>query len=148
MYLKILPNLETGTFLGSLKHLMAHHGQPLKIYSDNGRTFVGVAKWLNEIQKDERLQAYLTEEEITWKFNLSRTPWWGGQFERLVGVFKRTSYKVIGGGMLSLPQLCKVVLEVETQLNCRSLSYVEDDVLPRFSPLHLSYFKGLSDCLN
>ncbi|XP_029183999.2 uncharacterized protein LOC114952116 [Acropora millepora] len=128
LYLEVLPNLETATFLGSLKRLIARRGRPSTIFSDNGRTFVGVAKLLREIRKDERLQAYLAEEEISWKFNLSRAPWWGGQFERMVGLFKRAFYKTIGGGMLSWAELGEVVLEVETQLNRRPLSYVEDDV--------------------
>ena len=135
LYLEVLPNLETTTFLGSLKRLIARRGRPSKIFSDNGRTFVGAAKWLKEISRDERLQAYLAEEQITWRFNLSRAPWWGGQFERLVGVFKRAFFKTIGGGMLSWSELSEVVLEIETQLNRRPLSYVEDDVqLPLLTP--------------
>ena len=135
LYLEVLPNLETTTFLGSLKRLIARRGRPSKIFSDNGRTFVGAAKWLKEIQRDERLQTYLAEEEIIWRFNLSRAPWWGGQFERLVGLFKRAFFKTIGGGMLSWTELGEVVLEVETQLNRRPLSYVEDDVqLPLLTP--------------
>ena len=126
LYLEVLPNLETATFLGSLKRLIARRGRPSTIFSDNGRTFVGAAKLLREIRKDELLQAKLAEEEISWKFNLSRAPWWGGQFEGLVGLFKRAFCKM--GGMLSWVELSVVVLEVETQLNRRPLSYVEDDV--------------------
>ena len=118
-----------------LKRLIARRGRPTTIFSDNGKTFVGAAHWLKEIQKDEHLQAYLAEERITWRFNLSSAPWWGGQFERLVGVFKRAFYKTIGGGLLSWTELCEVVLEVETQLNRRPLSYVEEDVeLPLLTP--------------
>ena len=101
LYLEVLPNLQTATFLGSLKRLIAGRGRPSTIFSDNGRTFVGAAKLLREIRKDERLQANLAEEEISWKFNLSRAPWWRGQFEGLVGLFKRAFYKTVGGGMLS-----------------------------------------------
>ena len=79
-------------------------------------------------QSNERIQCYLADEEIHWKFNLSRAPWWGGQFERLIGLFKQSFYKTIVGGMLTWPKLCEVVLEVKTQLNRSSLSYVEDDV--------------------
>ena len=64
LYLEVLPNLETATFLGSLNCLMARRGRPSTNFSDNGRTFVGAAKLLREIRKDERLQAYLAEEEI------------------------------------------------------------------------------------
>lgn len=135
LYLEVLPNLETTTFLSSLKRFIARRGRPLKIFSDNGKTFVGAANLLKGIQKDEQVQGYLASEKIIWRFNLSRAPWWGGQFERLVGLFKRAFYKVIGGGMLSWSELCEVVLDVETQLNRRPLSYVEDDVqLPLLTP--------------
>ena len=135
LHLEVLPNLETVAFLGSLKRLVARRGRPAKIFSDNGRTFVGAAKWLKQIRSDEGLQAYLADEGINWQFNLSRAPWWGGQFERLVGLFKRAFFKTIGGGMLTWTELSEVVLEVETQLNRRPLSYVEDDVqLPILTP--------------
>ena len=52
-----------------------------------------------------------------------------------MGLFKRAFYKVIRGGMLSWSELCEVVLDVETQLNRRPLSYVEGDVqLPLLTP--------------
>ncbi|XP_067039905.1 uncharacterized protein [Acropora muricata] len=90
---------------------------------------------LRKIRKHDRLQASLAEEELSWTFNLSRAPWWGGQFERFVGLFKRAFYKTIGGGILSCVELSEVVLEVETQLNRCPLSYAEDDVqLPVLTP--------------
>ena len=69
LHLEVLPNLETATFMGSLKLLIARRGRPSKIYSDNGRTFIGAAKWLKQIRKDERIQTYLADEEIHWGFN-------------------------------------------------------------------------------
>ena len=45
--------------------------------------------------------------------------------------------------MLSWTELCKVVLEVETQLNQRPLSYVEDDVqLPLLTPASFLFQKS------
>ena len=77
--MELLPNLETETFIPCLKRLIARRGQPRVIYSDNGGTFVKTARWLEEVCKDERLQGFLEDHEIQWKFNLSRAPWWGGQ---------------------------------------------------------------------
>ena len=85
-------------------------------------------KWLRELRKDERLQGLLDEYEINWKFNLSHTPWWGGQFERLIGVIKNAMYKVVGGGVVTWDELSEVLLDVETQINRRPLSCVKDDV--------------------
>ena len=38
--------------------------------------------------KDEKFHTCLSNLDIAWRFNLSRAPWWGGQFERLIGMFK------------------------------------------------------------
>ena len=46
-------------FLRKLKRLIAHRGRPAKIYSDNGKTFVGAVKWLKQVMHDEKLQDYL-----------------------------------------------------------------------------------------
>ena len=44
-------------------------------------------------------------------------------------------YNVIGGATLSWDELSKVLLDVETQINRRPLSYVEDDLeLPTLTP--------------
>lgn len=88
-------------------------------------------------REDECLQGLLEEYDITWKFNLSRAPWWGRQFERLIGVAKSTMYKVTGG-VLTWSELSEVLLDVETQINWRSLSYVEDDV--KLATLTMSSF--------
>ena len=37
-------------------------------------------------------------------------------------------YKAIGGATLTWSELSEVLPDVETQVNCRPLSYVEDDV--------------------
>lgn len=52
LYLEVLPNLETSTFFASLKRFIARRGRPLKIFSDNGRTFVGAENLLKQIQND------------------------------------------------------------------------------------------------
>ena len=80
IYLDLLPNLETAECLRSLKQFIARRGRSERIYSDNGRTFVGAANWIRAVVEDERLQTYLNINQIKWQFNLSRAPWWGGQY--------------------------------------------------------------------
>ncbi|KAK3749831.1 hypothetical protein QZH41_004612 [Actinostola sp. cb2023] len=142
LFLELLPNMETTEFLGSLKRLIARRGRPKKIYSDNGRTFIGAAKWIKQVMSDERVQDFLAQQQIHWQFNLSRAPWWGGQFERMVGLVKAALYKTIGNGMLSWKELQEVILDVEVTLNNRPLSYVEDDIqLPILTPNSLLYIQ-------
>ena len=78
--------------------------------------------------KEEKMQDYLAHQHITWQFNLSRAPWWGGQFERMVGLVKRALYKSVGRANLAWGELEEVILDVEIALNNRPLTYVEDDV--------------------
>ncbi|XP_068671446.1 uncharacterized protein [Montipora foliosa] len=135
VHLELATNLETTTFLSCLKHLIARRGRPSVIYSDNGSTFVKAAKWLTQARRDEELNGFLESHDIKWKFNLSRAPWWGGQFERLIGIVKTTMFKVIGRATLSWDELSEVLLDVEIQVNRRPLSYVEDDLeLPILTP--------------
>ena len=83
IHLELVQNLETSTLIVCLKKYIARRGRPRVIYTDNGGTFVKTSTWLKQIRKDERVRGFVEEKEITWKFNLSRAPWWGGQFERL-----------------------------------------------------------------
>ena len=59
--------------------------------------------------KDERMQEFLLTEQEKWKFNLSRAPWWGGQFERMVGLVKQCLYEATGKAKLTKLELEEVV---------------------------------------
>ena len=65
IHLALLQNLETPTFLVSLKKYIARREHPRVIYSDNGGTFVKVSAWLKQIRKDERIHGLVEEYEIT-----------------------------------------------------------------------------------
>ena len=112
VYLDLLPSLETDKFLTSLKGFIARRGRPRVIYSDNGSTFKAAADWMSKVMKDEKFQYQLSRNDIAWRFNLSRAPWWGGQFERLIGLFKTAFYNTIGNGTLRWSELEEVVLDV------------------------------------
>ena len=73
---ELLPNMEKTEFLRSLQRFIARRGRPEKIYSDNGGTFVGAAKWLRLVTADERFNTdFLVCHRIKCQFNLSRAPW-------------------------------------------------------------------------
>ena len=135
IHLELLSDQSTEEFIKSLKRFIARRGRPQKVYSDNGKSFIAAAKWLRSIMNDEKMQDYLAHQQITWQFNLSRAPWWGGQYERLVGLVKRALYKSVGGARLTWSEFEEVLLDVEVALNNRPLTYLEDDVqLPTLTP--------------
>ena len=140
LYLELTKTMGNEEFISTLKRFIARKGRPEKIYSDNGRTFVAAAKWLRNVMQDERLHNYLAKMNITWQFNLSRAPWWGGQFERMVGIVKQAFNRSVGNGTLTWAELQDVLLDVEVALNNRPLSYVEEDVqLPLLTPNMLQF---------
>ena len=142
VFLELLPRLETGEFIESLKPLIARRGRLTKIYSDNGRTFIAAANWLKKVREDERLNTFLSTHEITWQFNLRHATWWGGQYVRLIGVMKGAFYKTVGQGQLSWDELIEVPLDIEIVLNNRPLNYAEDDIqLPMLTPNALLFKK-------
>ena len=140
LYLDLVRSMETSEFLLSLKGLIARRGRPSTTYSDNGSTFIGASAWIRQVMNDEKLNDLLARHQISWKFNLSRAPWWGGQFERMVGLVKVAMRKTIGNAYLTFNELKEVFLDVEIALNGRPLSYVEEDAqLPVLTPNAMLY---------
>ncbi|GFT42801.1 integrase catalytic domain-containing protein [Trichonephila clavipes] len=68
---------------------MARRGKCAKLFSENGKNFVGAS---NEIKKileivrkpDEKLANYLAAEGIEWKFIPARSPNFGGLWEAAI----------------------------------------------------------------
>ena len=119
----ISKSMEADEFKRGLMEFVARRGTPDKIVSDNNQTFKATNQWLELLSKDADLFNYLTVQRITWQFNLSRAPWWGGFFERLVGVMKSSLLKVIGRALLTFKELEEVLLDVECFMNNRPLCY-------------------------
>ena len=87
------------------------------------------------MKKDSQIVDILVDKDVSWKFNIPRSPWWGGFFERMVGLTKGVLFKALGGAKLSFASLKEVLLDVEVILNNRPLGYIENDIqLPILTP--------------
>ena len=84
-----------------------------------------MAKLLQKLKHSQVVNDYLARREIHWQFNLARSPWWGGFFERMVGLMKNAFRKTIGKANLTFKQLKEVLLEVEIILNNKLLGYLD-----------------------
>ena len=105
---------------------------------DVQRQLVAASKWIKRINKSEILHHFLNTKGINWKFNLSRAPWWGGQFERMVGLVKKALYKTVGKSKLEWYKLVEALTDIETTLNNRPLTYTEEDIsFPVLTPISL-----------
>ena len=144
LYLDLVEDLSATTFLRCLRKFTARMGTPTLIVSDNAKTFKRAEKELRTLYRHPEVRAELESRRIEWRFNLEKAPWWGGFFERMVGSVKRCLNKVIGNARLTYDELLTVLVEVESTLNSRPLTYEynspEGETL---TPAHLIYGRRL-----
>ena len=114
-------------FQRKLNSFIARKTRPRLIISDNASVFKATASWIKKIRKSERLQDHLAREDIRWQFNLSRSPWRGGMYKKVIKDVKKTLYKTLCRTTLSFEQLKTVIVDLERQMNNRPLTHLESE---------------------
>ena len=129
VHLETCPDLNTDTFLNAYRRFTCRRCQPILLYSDNGKTFVGASEELKKsvkaLDKDKIYKA-LAAVKTTWKFNPPYGPHFGGVWERLIQSAKRTLLIILGSKRLSFDIFETIMVEVEAILNSRPLTNVAD----------------------
>ena len=69
----------------------------------------------------------MTNQDISWKCITPKRPWKGGTWERLVPLVKRRLHKVVGRSVLNSEELHTVLVEIESVINTKPLTYAFDD---------------------
>ena len=59
---------------------------------------------------------------------MSKSPWWGSIYERIINDIKNTLHKTLGRSHLSFEQLESIIIDIEPHLNNRPLTYIETEV--------------------
>ena len=127
VHLRLAPDLSASVFIKTLKEFVARRATPKLIISGNTRIFTATKKWLKVLLQNHELNDYLVNQRIEWRFNLARAPRWGGFFQRLIAIMKRSLSKAIGRGFLTYSELEEVLLDVECVTNNRPLCYQGED---------------------
>ena len=127
VHLELCEDLSARQFQLALKLFIARRGTPQLLVSDNARTFQATKKFLDVVKVDDEIGDYISKQRIEWKFNLSRAPWWGGFWERMVGLLKNSLKKSVGNACLTFNELRETLAVVENCLNNRPLTYVEEE---------------------
>ncbi|XP_068227975.1 uncharacterized protein [Palaemon carinicauda] len=118
VHLELTESMSLVDFMQALRKFAARRGIPSVIYSDNAKTFATAS---SEVQK---LFGHLAPK---WRFNVPRSPWWGGWFERLVGSVKVALKKTLGIRYVSKKELETTLVEIEACINSRPLTFVSDE---------------------
>ncbi|GFT28223.1 integrase catalytic domain-containing protein [Trichonephila clavipes] len=107
---------------------------PKHIYCDNGTTFVGARRKLQEIFKfasklneNEHFCYFLSQVNIEWHFSPPVSPHFGGLWEAGVKSIKYHLKRVIGNTNLTFEEFSTLLTQVEAILNSRPLVSLDCD---------------------
>ena len=126
VHIELCPTMSSAGLIRCLKRFIARRGKFKMAISDNFQTFLS-----------EELKQFLAAEGISWKYILANSPWWGAFYERLIRIIKEALKKCIGKAKLSYEELETVLVEIETVINCRPLTYLFEDTEQALTPSHL-----------
>ncbi|KAK6733631.1 hypothetical protein RB195_017405 [Necator americanus] len=132
----VIRSLSSNTFLHCLRRFIATNGCPKRIICDNAPAFKAFAQTqsdepMNE-ERAEDLLDYCATNKIQFKFIPAFSPWQGGFYERMIGIFKTAFTQATRNRTLLMDDLHTLAKESEAICNSRPLTYVNDqeDFLP------------------
>ena len=132
---------ETASCLLALDRFVSVHGRPDRINSDSGANLMGTKReiqrrheWWTKVRTDSQAAYPLLE----WVHNPPYAPNWGGHYERLIGIAKRTLTKVLINhvGVLTDEELNTVLKKVQSLMNDRPITAIiqEDEDMVSLTP--------------
>jgi hypothetical protein len=137
--------MSTETFLLAFRRFVARRSVPEIMMSDNASTFLAAAEEVNSLSLLMETKHALTSIGTRWKFIPNRTPWFGGWWERMVGITKTCLKKCLGKSRCNFEVLRTLLVEIEHMVNHRPLTYVNSDAGPEtLTPAHLLYGRRLN----
>lgn len=129
VHIELASGLSTQDFLHVLNRFFDRRGKCKVIYSDNATNFVGANRHLKEVNElfkseshQKKVQEYLTNDRIEWKFIPPRSPHFGGLWESAVKSMKNLLFKVLGESHLTYEEMYTVLTRVEACLNSRPIT--------------------------
>ena len=123
VHLELVRSQATADVILALRRFCAIRGTPALVYSDNARTFRALLSQL--------------PRSVTWRFIPEAAPWWGGFWERLVGVTKKALRITLHLCHLTFEELSATLYELAFFINLRPLTQGDGEDL--LTPAHLLF---------
>ena len=154
VHLELTNNMTTEEFLSALRRMINRRGCCRTIFSDNQTTFKKahqlirlsyLRSHMNNELVEEKVNKFLTDHGIRWKFIAERSPHRGAFYERLIRSLKEPLRKVLGRARLNYSEMYSVLTDIEASLNQRPLTYTGSDAMnPQpITPAHLALGRPL-----
>jgi len=142
VHLDFVTSLSTEAFLSALERFINVRGRPNRIYSDNGSNFVGAVNLFKRINW-KTVEEVSAIHRIQWIFNPPTAAWWGGWWERLIGLVKNLMKRMLGNARLNYEQLRTCLSQVENVINERPLTVVSEDLNDLIPLTPVMFMRGI-----
>lgn len=136
IHLECCTDLTTEKFIWALTRFSSIYRLPVKMFSDNGRTFVGANNELRKILESwqsTEMRDYITANHMQWQFITPRAPNQGGLWEAAVKSTKYHAKRILGDQSFAYEKYQTLLAGISAILNSRPLIPLKDD------PFDLNY---------
>lgn len=130
VHIECVSDMTSERFLWALARMSAIYQMPVKMFSDNAKTFIGAANQLIDIHetwKSAAVGEFLSEKGTIWKFIAPRAPSHGGLWEAAVKSAKYHLKRILQGYSLTFERFQTLLSKISAVLNSRPLGILNDD---------------------
>ena len=113
VHIEVVKDLTVQTFLLAFRRFSSRKSLPSIMISDNASTFLAAAEDLQRLFESETLQRELEHHNVTWRLIPKRAPWYGGFWERMVGLTKQATKRTLGRAYVTLQQLETIAMKLK-----------------------------------
>lgn len=116
IHMEVVKDLSAEECVLAIRRFVAVRGLPKLFVSDNASQF--------KLTADVLTSNYCIQNNVRWKFIPELAPWFGGFYERLIGLVKNSMKRTLDKHLLNHNSLCTVLKELEAVINTRPLTTV------------------------